>query len=72
MEQLLTHFWGDFALQSSWMALNKSRHSWPCLLHVIIYTSTFLFLTLAWKALLVIGLTHFLIDRFSLPKYLIY
>lgn len=66
-EQLLCHLAGDFVLQNDYMALNKSKRSFPCLVHVIIYTSVFLFLTTSWKALLVIGITHFLIDRFHTP-----
>ena len=67
MEQLLAHIFGDFVLQSDYLALNKSKRSWPCLVHVLIYTSVFLFLTFSWKALLVIGVTHFLLDRFHTP-----
>ncbi len=67
MQQLLVHLLGDFVLQSDWMAMNKSKRSWPCLVHVLIYTSCFLLLTFSWKALLVIGVTHFLIDRFHMP-----
>ena len=67
MEQLLVHIFGDFYLQSDWMALNKSKKTIPCLVHVLIYTSCFLVLTLSWKALLVIGVTHFLLDRFHTP-----
>lgn len=67
MNQLLVHILGDFILQSDWMALNKSKRTIPCLVHVIIYTSCFLLLTTSWKALAVIGITHFLIDRFHTP-----
>lgn len=58
--------WGDFVTQSDWMALNKAKKSIPCLIHVILYTACFLFLTTSWKALLVIGATHFIIDRFPI------
>ena len=67
MEQLLVHLLGDYALQSDYMALNKSKRTIPCLVHVLIYTSCFLLLTTSWKALLVIGVTHFLLDRFHTP-----
>lgn len=76
MLALLTHLWADYVFQSDWMALNKTKPGWkgfwPCLVHVLIYTACFLFVTTSWKALLVIGGTHFLIDRYSLAKYLIY
>ena len=66
MEQLLAHVFGDYILQSDWMALNKSKRSLPCFVHVCIYTSVFLLLTTSWKALLVIGAFHFLFDRFPI------
>lgn len=67
MEQLLVHILGDYGLQSDWMALNKGKKTIPCLVHVLIYTACFLLLTTSWKALLVIGITHFLVDRFHTP-----
>ncbi len=72
MLQLLIHLLGDFVLQSDYMALKKNENTTRCFIHVVLYTIPFLILTLAWKALLVIFVTHFLIDRFGLPKYLIY
>ena len=63
MEQLLVHILGDYILQSDWQALNKSKRTIPCLTHVLIYTSCFLILTTSWKALLVIGGVHFILDR---------
>ena len=67
MTQLLVHLLGDFVLQSDWMAMNKSKRSLPCLVHVLIYTSCFLLLTTSWKVLLVIGATHFILDRWHTP-----
>jgi hypothetical protein len=72
MEQLIAHLVGDYVLQSQWMANNKDRENLPCLLHCLLYTACFLALTGSWKALLVIGVTHFLIDRFRLVRYLIW
>lgn len=70
---LLCHFVGDFILQSDWMALNKSRSSLHCLVHVLVYTACFLVLTVSWKALLFIGVTHFFLDRFHSPlKHLLW
>lgn len=60
---LLCHLIGDFVLQTDGMALNKSKKSWNCLVHVLIYTACFTLLTLSWKALLFIGVTHFILDR---------
>jgi hypothetical protein len=64
MEQLLVHVFADYLVQSDHMALNKSKRTFPCLVHVVIYTACFLILTTSWKALLVIGGTHFILDRF--------
>ena len=66
--QLLTHLVGDYILQSDWMAVNKSKKTLPCLVHVLIYTACFfisglLFGHISLTALLVIGTTHFIIDR---------
>lgn len=66
MEQILAHIFGDYILQSDWMAMNKSKRSIPCLVHVLIYTSVFLIFTTSWKALLVIGGVHFILDRFPI------
>jgi len=63
MPQLFCHLFGDYILQSDYQAMNKSKHSLPCLIHVLIYTACFLVITTSWKALLVIGITHFILDR---------
>jgi len=46
--------------------MNKSKKSLNCLVHVLIYTSCFLLLTTSWKALLFIGATHFILDRWHI------
>ena len=39
---IVSHWFGDFLLQSDWMALNKSKH-WDALaVHVAVYTLTFI------------------------------
>lgn len=70
--QIVAHIVGDFILQSDWMATQKARNSFACLVHVIAYTLPFLFITQAPAALLVIAGTHFLIDRWRLPRFLIW
>ena len=73
MEQLLIHGFADFFFgQASYQAINKSKRTAPALFHVLLYTACFLVLTFSWKALLVIGVTHFFIDRYSIPKYLLF
>ena len=72
MGQLIAHAFGDYVLQSTWMALRKNKLSWVCALHCFTYTLCFVSLTFSWRALLVIFATHFLIDRFGLARYLVW
>lgn len=71
MEQLLLHLWGDYILQSDWMASNKTKASWPCACHVAMYSIPFLILRPSWSAFAVIAVTHFLIDRFRLARFVV-
>lgn len=72
MPQLLCHIVGDYFLQSDWMALNKNKHTIPCLIHVILYALPFLLLTNSLLALFLIAAAHFVLDRWSLTKYIIW
>lgn len=72
MGQLLAHLWGDYILQSHWMASNKTKRWWPCLCHCACYTLPFLLLTQSWQALAVIFSTHYFIDRYRLAAYLVW
>lgn len=71
MEQLLLHLMGDYVTQSDWMAQNKTKNSLAALCHATIYSLPFLLIGSAW-AYLIIWLTHFLIDRFRLARYLVF
>lgn len=71
MEQLLLHLWGDYIIQTNWMASNKTKRSFPCLIHVLCYSLPFLLIG-SLNAVLVIGITHFLIDRWYLGKYVVF
>ena len=71
MLQLIIHGLADyFTTQSDWIALNKGKQTVEgyiaCFIHVVLYTAMFLFLTTSWKALLVIGGTHFIIDKYPI------
>ena len=74
--QFLAHLVGDFWLQNDWMALNKKRPGrlgrLACALHCLTYTLPFLLLTRSWKALLVIMVTHYVIDRTNLIAWLVW
>lgn len=76
-ELLLGHLAGDYLLQNEWMALTKSKNTlngWiAAFVHCIIYTlAVCLFMwNFDWYWMIVVFLTHFPIDKFSLAdKYL--
>jgi hypothetical protein len=71
MEQLILHLFGDFVTQSDWMAVNKSKRSWPAFCHASLYSLPF-FLIGSAPAVAVIFVTHFLIDRFRLVRYVVF
>jgi hypothetical protein len=75
IEQLLCHLWGDYILQSDWMAQNKTKDWFPALIHAMLYTLCFLPLLGAartpWAGVVICG-THFLIDRYRLARYLVW
>lgn len=74
-DQLLAHLFGDYILQTGWMANNKAAKSLAAFVHVIFYGLAFvIFAGLGWlsltpAALAVIVGTHYFIDRYRLAKY---
>lgn len=68
---LVGHLVGDFLLQNDWMATNKKRSDYACVVHVLIYTATVMLLSgwyrqpasIAASAAALIALPHFAIDR---------
>lgn len=69
MEQLLCHLWGDYVFQNHWMAANKKQSSIAAFVHALAYTCCFICITRNVSALLIIGITHFFIDRYQLSGY---
>lgn len=69
-EQLVAHAIGDYVVQSDWMANEKTKRWLPALLHGLTYGLVFLWFTTDWWRLGVIMLTHALIDRYRLARYL--
>ena len=69
MEQLILHLIGDYITQSHWMASRKTEHSLPAICHATVYSIPFLLIT-NWYIMVLIGLSHFLIDRFRITKYI--
>jgi hypothetical protein len=72
MIQLLIHLWGDYILQSDWMAQNKTKAHFPAAVHAIVYSLGFLLLKPSVTAFAVILVTHFLIDRYRLARYVVW
>jgi hypothetical protein len=72
MLQLLCHLWGDYILQSDWMAQNKTKANLPAVIHAALYSATFLLLHPSGNALTMIFVTHYVIDRLRLARYVVY
>jgi len=76
VEQLILHLFGDYITQSHWMAENKTKANLPAWAHALVYSFPFLLLTgkapnpaLAGVVILV---SHFLIDRYRLARYVVW
>ena len=69
MNELLAHLVGDYILQNDWMALGKYRSKGIALLHGFMYALPFLFLTQSIHALLIIGLSHSVIDHWKMANF---
>jgi Protein of unknown function (DUF3307) len=69
-DQLVAHAVGDYVLQSDWMASQKTHSPLPALLHAALYAVPFVFLAPSPRALAIIVLSHFVIDRWRLARYL--
>ena len=67
---LLLHLIGDYILQTEYMAQNKTKSNWVALIHAITYSLPFPFICPS-KYWLIIVVSHYFIDRYRLPVYLI-
>jgi hypothetical protein len=67
--ELLAHAFGDYVVQSDWMASEKTKRHYPAVAHALSYTACFLPITRSLRALAVIGGTHFVIDRWRLARH---
>jgi len=70
--QLVAHVVGDYLLQSEWMVREKGHSNFAALVHVVVYTLPFLFLTQHPLTLLVIAGSHFVLDRWRLARYVVW
>jgi hypothetical protein len=71
-EVFLAHLVGDYLLQSHFLATEKTKRWWPAIVHGVLYTLPFLFITQSWAALAVIAGTHIVIDRYRLARHLVW
>ena len=71
-DQLLAHLVGDYIIQSDWMANEKTKKSVAAAVHAVTYALPFLFLTFSPSALIFIVVTHFIIDRWRLARFVVY
>jgi hypothetical protein len=71
--QLFAHVVGDYLLQSDWMATEKVKANTAAFSHAFAYTVPFVWLApSSWTALFIIYISHFVVDRFRLAKYVCY
>jgi hypothetical protein len=70
--QIVLHAVGDYVLQSDWMANEKTKKSLAAWAHAITYALPFLLLRPSVWALLVILVSHFIIDRWRLARYVVW
>lgn len=66
---VLAHLVGDYIIQSHWMATEKTKHWLPAIVHGVTYTLPYTLITQSPLALVVIGGTHIIIDRFRLARH---
>lgn len=72
MEQLILHLIGDYITQTDKMASKKLVNIWYAFLHAFIYSVPFLLLDISITAFLVIFISHAIIDRYRVAKYIIF
>lgn len=72
MEQLIAHLFGDYIFQTDYMAEQKTKSLWIALAHAFTYAWPFLLLTNSGAALSVIVVSHALIDRFRVARFLVW
>lgn len=71
-DQILAHLVGDYILQSQWMADHKTKRLSAAAFHATAYMVPFGFLSPSLDAWLVMAITHALIDRYRLARYVVW
>ena len=69
VSQIIAHLVGDYIFQSHWMATNKTSKWYAAMFHTLTYLIPFLLLQPSLLAFLVMGGSHYLIDRYRLARY---
>lgn len=73
MEQLILHLIGDYLTQTDEMATKKTTDIGWAFIHSVVYTLPFaFFLDLSQIAIYVICLSHMVIDRYRLVRYVLF
>ena len=72
MLQLILHLIGDYITQTDYMANNKTKSLPVAFLHAFVYTIPFILVTQSIIALFVILISHAIIDRYRLARYVIF
>ena len=67
---IFAHLIGDYLIQNDWMAKEKKRSSLICAYHVLLYLVPFLFASLTWWQIALIGVQHFIQDRTNIVVWL--
>lgn len=71
-DQIVAHLVGDYIFQSHWMAQSKGKDSGAAFLHAVTYTAPFCFITQSMPALAAILISHFIIDRWRLARFVVW
>lgn len=70
MDQLICHLIGDYVLQTDWMARKKLEKLHAAVIHAFVYAIPFTLITGFSRALLVIFITHVIIDRYRVAAFI--
>lgn len=63
------HLVGDYLLQNDWMAQNKTKRWFPCIVHCLLYTLPFGFIFSSSPLISIVFISHYFIDRYRLAQY---
>ena len=68
----IAHLFGDYVIQTHHQAVEKTKRWLPAILHGVTYTLPFVLLTQSIPALLIICVTHIIIDHYRLARHLVW